>query len=125
MLINLWCALFGHDWQVNGDGPSDIGSERNCRRCGRHWPAIVWPRSHATPGQSGDIKTQVIAASVGDTIVVTYEGALSAHQLAKVVENIKRCMSSGVKVLVLDSGAKLTHVKVTTVRPRPVIPQPK
>jgi hypothetical protein len=57
------CALFGHDWR--GEALGDIGAARDCAGCGKHWPAVVWPKgvsvNPAPSAQQPDTIKQALA----------------------------------------------------------------
>lgn len=55
-------------------------------------------------------RIQVITASPGDAVVVTYPGVLTPEQRTQIVAAIERRLSSGVNAMVLDGGLRMSHV---------------
>lgn len=78
---------------------------------------------------------QVITASPGDAIVVTYPGHMTTEQRNQIIEDIERRLPKGVNAMVLEGGLRMSHVvsvkdEINPVgmpspgRARPHIPQP-
>lgn len=55
-------------------------------------------------------RIDVLRPKEGDTIALTYPGHLSAEQFKRIEEQVSPLVPDGVKAMVLDGGASLTHV---------------
>lgn len=53
---------------------------------------------------------QVIIASPGDAVVVTYAGHMSTEQRNQIIEAIERRLPKGVNAMLLDGGLRMSHV---------------
>lgn len=61
---------------------------------------------------------QVITASPGDSVVVTYPGMLTKEQRGQIVEAIERRLPDGVNAMLMDGGLRVSHVIINPV-PQP------
>jgi hypothetical protein len=62
---------------------------------------------------------QYIAAGPGDTVVVTYAGALTQEQRGQIIEAIERRLPKGVNALLMDGGVRVSHVVSVKDAPAP------
>lgn len=73
------------------------------------------------PAEPAFERAQIITAKAGDTIVVTARSTLSNDQRALLRAMFAAHLPEGVKLMVLEGGTTLTHIRAGTA---PYIPQP-
>jgi hypothetical protein len=79
-----------------------------------------WSVEHADRVVADGI--QIITASPGDAVVVTYPGMLTQEQRGQIIEAIERRLCKGVSAMVLDGGLGMSHV--VSLREAPVETNP-
>jgi hypothetical protein len=62
-------------------------------------------------------RIQIITASPGDAVVVTYPGTLTPEQRTQIIAAIERRLSNGVSAMVLDGGLRMSHVVSVSASP--------
>lgn len=67
-----------------------------------------WSSEHADRVVAEGI--QVITASPGDAVVVTYPGHMTTEQRNQIIEDIERRLPKGVNAMVLEGGLRMSHV---------------
>lgn len=53
---------------------------------------------------------RILRASAGDSVVVTYPGALTQDQRNQIIASVERRLPDGVVAMVLDGGLRMSHV---------------
>lgn len=83
-----------------------------CRRCDYTEAGIKYPPMppiKPAPEPTAE-RVQIITAKAGDIIVVTFQAVLNNEQRARMRDMFTANLPEGVKLMVLEGGATLSHI---------------
>jgi hypothetical protein len=72
--------------------------------------AGLWALAHRGRRRFNAERVEIITASAGDAVVVTYPGQLTQDQRTQIIKSIERRLPDGVIAMVLDGGLRMSHV---------------